>query len=104
MPPNIKFYLDPELKILHDGNMRRVRKGQEAESVIYCVNQGNGTLLEPNVRIVKSIDGPMQAEIVNSPPKVLAPGEKWAARIRWVGEGKWGSRKAYLEVDGEHVD
>jgi len=104
MPPNIKFYADPDLKVEHDGRLRRVKKGEVTEATIYCVNQGDGTLLDPTVRLVKSVTGPVQAQILNSPPKALAPGDKWAAKIQWVGEGKWGTRKVFLHVDGEHVD
>src|SRR3990172_5468294 len=104
MPHKIVFYSDELLKVPHDGNLKRVGKDRTAEATIHCRNEGDGTLLDPVFRIVKSVDASVNAEIVSKTPKELAPGEKCAVTIRYVGDGKWGWRKAYLDVEGEHAD
>ena len=107
MPPNIKFYSDPNLKTPHDGSLSMVDQGTEKEITIHMSNQGNGTLFEPEVKVVRSVDGePIKGTVINTPPKVWKPGETWTARVKLqAGKSeKFGVRTGYLKVTGKHVD
>ena len=96
-----------EMKKEHDGSLTLVRQGTEKEVTIYLANRGNGTLFEPEVKVVGSIKGkPINGIVINNPPKVWKPGEQWTARVKLQAgkDEKFGVRTGYLRVTGDRVD
>lgn len=106
MPPKIKMYSNKELTEIHSGDFHVVDAGTEKEMSIYIKNEGNGTLLNMEVPIIKSDDSPLTAELLNTPPRKLKPNDVWEAKVRWIvdrGE-KHGGKAAEMKVRGKYID
>jgi len=105
MPPKIKFYADRGLTKPHTGDLEILDAGASKETSIFVKNEGDGALLDMNVKLEVDSQIPLNAQIENEHPKDLKPEEIWEAKIKWSlnPNEKHGLRKASLKVSGRYV-